>query len=174
MLKPGALPTIFKCFPERLHQTLSKWKAPASHHLPDSEDLPTTSSGDTAVSSFNTDANLSDVNPDDADLPNEHCQCAHKLQESIKTLRSKLSASFLQKTVNAATLAREELIDFSLDSFKNDDKICFYTGFVMFLVCFNFLFASAKQMRTWQGKRTSIDERTTEKPGPKPKLTLLD
>ena len=34
--------------------------------------------------------------------------------------------------------------------------------------------SSAKQMRTWQGKWTSMDEWTTEKPGPKPKWSLSD
>ena len=69
--------------------------------------------------------------------------------------------------------------DFSLDCFKNDDKkIRFYTGIIYFFryvsSLFQLLLASAKQMRTWQGKRTSMDERTTEKPGPKPKLSHLN
>ena len=34
MLKPGSSPTIFECFPECLHPTLSKRKAPVSRHLP--------------------------------------------------------------------------------------------------------------------------------------------
>ena len=184
MLKPGASPTIYECFPEHLHPTLSKRKAPASRHLPspkrrDPEDPPTTSSGDTAVSHFGTDADFSDMNSDDADLPHEHCQCVQDLQESIKTLRSELSASLLKSNQLMQQLQQEKnRKDFSLDRFKNDDKkIRFYTGFVsfgMFLACFDFLLASAKQMRTWQGKRTSMDERTTEKPGPKPKLSHLD
>ena len=38
-----------------------------------------------------------------------------------------------------------------------------------------FLLPSAKIIRTWQGKRTSVGERTTkEKCGPKPKLSLPD
>ena len=101
MLKPGASPTIFECFPERLHPNLSKRKAPASRHLPspkrrDPEDPPTASSGSAAVSHFGTDADFSDMSPDDADLPHEHCQCVQDLQGSIKALRSELSASLLK------------------------------------------------------------------------------
>ena len=45
----------------------------------------------------------------------------------------------------------------------------------MLMACYNFLLPSAKIMRTWQGKRTSVGERTTkEKCGPKPKLSLPD
>ena len=72
-----------------------------SRHLPspkqrDPEDPPTRSSGDTAVSHFSTDVDFSDINPDDADLPNGNCQCVQDLQESIKTLRSELSVSLLK------------------------------------------------------------------------------
>ena len=127
MLKPGASPTIFECFPEHLHPTLSKRKAPASRHLPspkrrDPEDPPTTSSGDTAVSHFGTDADFSDMNSDDTDLPHEHCQCVQDLQESIKTLRSELSASLLKTNQLMQQLQQEKnRKDFSLDRFKNDE-----------------------------------------------------
>ena len=128
--------------------------------------------------SFGTDADLSDMNPD-ADVPHEHCQFVQELEESMKTLRSKLSASLLKTNDLIQQLQQEKnRKEFSLDCFKNEDKkIRFYTGFVsfgMFLAYFNFLSASAKQMRTWQGKQTSMDKRTTEKPGPKSKLSLLD
>ena len=101
MLKPGASPTIFECFPKRLHPNVSKRKAPTSRHLPspkrrDPEDPPTASSGSAAVSHFGTDADFSDMSPDDADLPHEHCQCVQDLQGSIKALRSELSASLLK------------------------------------------------------------------------------
>ena len=52
-------------------------------------------------------------------------------------------------------------------------KIRFYTGFVtytMSMACFNFLLASVADMRTWQGKRTSSGERTTEKTGKQSKI----
>ena len=54
----------------------------------------------------------------------------------------------------------------------------FNTGFTTFgmrMACYTFLLPSAKIMRTWQRKRTSVGERTTkEKCGPKPKLSLPD
>ena len=116
------------------------------------------------------------MNPDDDDLPHKHCQCVQELQESIQTLRSELSASLLQTNQLAQQLQQEKNRKmFSSDRFKNDNKkIRFYTFsfFGMFLSCFNFLLASAEQMRTWQGKQTSMDERTTEKPNPK--LSHLD
>ena len=70
-------------------------------------------------------------------------------------------------------------MDFCLDRFKDDDsKIRFYTGFTTFgmlMACYTSLLPSANIMQTWQGKRTSVGERTTkEKCGPKPKLSLPD
>ena len=57
-------------------------------------------------------------------------------------------------------------VDFCLDRFKDDDsKIRFYTGFTthgMLMACYTFLLPSAKIMRTWKGKRTSVGERTTK------------
>ena len=45
----------------------------------------------------------------------------------------------------------------------------------MLMACYTFLLPSAKIMRTWKGKRTSVGERTTkEKCEPKPKLSLPD
>ena len=58
--------------------------------------LVTISLGSAAMSHFGTDADFSDMNPDDDALPHEHCQCVHELQKSIKTLRSELSASRLK------------------------------------------------------------------------------
>ena len=113
MLKPGASPTIFECFPKRLHLNVSKRKAPTSRHLPspkrrDPEDPPTASSGSAAVSHFGTDADFSDMSPDDADLPHEHCQCVQDLQGSIKTLRSELSASLLKTNQLIQQLQQEK------------------------------------------------------------------
>ena len=137
MLNPGASPQIFECFPERLHLTLSKRKAPVSHHFPspkrrDPEDPPTTSSGDTAVSHFGTDADFSDMKPDDADLPHEHCQCVQELQESIKTLRSELSALLLKTNLLRSNFSK-----------RRTEKILVWIAskltirrFIFILVCF--------------------------------------
>ena len=99
MLKPGALLMIFECFPKRLHPTLSKRKSLASRHLPspkrrDPEDPTTTSSGDTAVSHFGTDADFLDMNKE--------------LQESMKTLGNELSASLLKTNQLTQQLQREK------------------------------------------------------------------
>jgi len=68
--------------------------------------------------------------------------------------------------------------DFCLDRCKSDDKkMRYYTGFVtngMSEACFNFLLPSVEEMRTWQGKRTSTNERTTDTSGPKSKLPLQE
>lgn len=72
---------------------------------------------------------------------------------------------YFSRRVNGATAAKEEPKRFRavwMDDFNNEDtKIIFYTGcvpFGMFLAFFIFLLAPAKQMRTWQGKQTSMDE----------------
>ena len=72
------------------------------------------------------------MNPDD-DVPHEHCQYVQELEESMRTLRSELSALLLKTNELMQQLQQEKnLKDFSLNRFKNDDKKIFHTGFVSF------------------------------------------
>ena len=109
----------------------------------------------------------------------DHCQCVESLKTEINALKRDVTMlQENQRQLKTDLEIRTSTCDFCLDRFKDDDKkIRFYTGFVtytMFMACFNFLSTSAAEMRTWQGKRTSSGERTTEKTGPKPKLTPQD
>ena len=112
-------------------------------------------------------------------LQHDHRECVESLQHDIAYLQSERIAEQAKGRELVHMLVEEKARrDFCLDRFKSDDKkIRYYTGFVtygMFEACFNFLLPSAKEMRTWQGKRTSTSERTTDKSGPKSKLPLQE
>lgn len=96
------------------------------------------------------------------------------LQPNVDSLKKEKICSL------TLTQLEEEKVkhDFCIDHFKgNDRKIRHYTGiatYEMFIECYDFLVQLATEKRTWQGKRTSTDKRTTQKAGPKSKLPLED
>ena len=178
ILKVGAVPTVFDCFPKRLQPMSSKRKAPPIRKAvqpeqkecnPDmadgGEDASTVS-----VTSEDVDKDCVDTS---ADKQHDYCKCVETLQRDIAYLQSERIAEQANGRESVHMLVEEKARhDFCLDRFKSDDKkIRYYTGFVtygMFEACFSFLFPSAKEMRTWQRKRTSTSERTTDKSGPSP------
>ena len=194
ILKVAAVPTIFDCFPERLQPTgtSSKRKAPAIR-----EALQPTQKrkcdAEVAEGSEDTSAVSQDVEgerEDDADAgtsgQHHHCDCVESLQRTVESLQRDVDCLQRERTAEQATVKelRHQLEeekarhDFCLDRFKGDDrKMRYYTVFFthgLFKACFDFLSQSAKEMRTWQGKRTSTGERLSDKTGPKPKLPLQE
>ena len=118
---------------------------------------------------------------DSAVLQHIHCECVDSLQRKVESLQHDITCLLSERSaVMQAKLADEAKVkhDFCLDRFKCDDKkIRYYTGFVtygMLMACFNFLLPSAKEMRTWQGKRTPTSERNSDKSGPKSKIPLQE
>jgi len=183
-LKVGAVPTVFDCFPKRLQPTSRKRKAPPIRKAVQPEqkecnpDMTDGGEDASAVSVTSKDVD-EDCDNTSADKQHDHCECVASLQRDIAYLQSERIAEQAKGRELVHMLVEEKASrDFCLDRFKSDDKkIRYYTGFVtygMFEACFNFLLPSAKEMRTWQGKRTSTSERTTDKSGPKSKLPLQE
>jgi len=183
-LKVGAVPTVFDCFPKRLQPTSSKRKAPPIRKAVQPEqkecnpDMADGGEDASAVSVTSEDVD-EDCDNTSADKQHDHCECVESLQHGIAYLQSERIAEQAKGRELVHMLVEEKARrDFCLDRFKSDDKkIRYYTGFVtygMFEACFDFLLPSAKEMRTWQGKRTSTSERTTDKSGPKSKLPLQE
>ena len=107
-----------------------------------------------------------------------HCDCVEYLSAKVEALtleNSKLraEAQLLQRSDTSTS-------KFSIDDIKEDDKlVSFYTGFqsfLMFSTCFAFLRRSAEVMRSWQGSRTTPEDKDRHglKTGPKPKLPLIE
>lgn len=94
-----------------------------------------------------------------------HWGCVEGLQEELIKLKEKLRL-FTEPRA------------FSVALFLEDDrKFCYYTGFStpsLFHTCFEYLQPSAEVIRTWQGAKTKGGDRTTDKPGKKSKLPLLE
>ena len=192
ILKAAAVPTVFDCFPERLQPMSSKRKAPATRESlrpkqkKESDADVADGREDTSAVSQDVDGEIEGDDDTCAGGQHDHCDCVESLQRTVESLQR--DVDYLQSERIAEQAKEKELLhqledektrrDFCLDRFKsNDKKMRYYTGFVtygMFMACFSFLLQSAKEMRTWQGKRTSTGERTTEKTGPRSKLPLQE
>ena len=104
----------------------------------------------------------------DSILQHVHSECVDSPQRKVESLQHDIACLQSERSVEQAKLADERKVkhDFCLDWIKCDDKkIRHYTGFVtygMLMACFNFLLPSAKEIRTWQGKRTFIGERNLD------------
>jgi len=171
ILKVGAVPTVFDCFPKRLQPAKEKL-LPFAKQCSLSKRI--------VILIWLTVERM----PAQFQLPVR--TWTRIVLTPVQTLQCDIA--YLQSERIAEQANGRELVhmlveekarrDFCLDRFKSDDKkIQYYTGFVtygMFEACFNFLLPSAKEMRTWQGKRTSTSERTTDKSGPKSKLPLQE
>ena len=192
ILKVTAVPTVFDCFPERLQPTSSKRKAPVIREALEPKQKRKRDADvadcreDTSAASQDVEGEREDNADTSAGVQHEHCDCVEALQGTVESLQREVD--YLQSERIVEQAKETELLhqlekerarrDFCIDRFKGDNrKMRYYTGFLtygMFMACFDFLLQSAKEMRTWQGKRTSTGERTTEKTGPKSKLPLQE
>lgn len=199
-LKAAAAPTQFDCFPERLRSrstdTTRKRRPPARSSAP----LPAkkrtcarpsspAAGGEGSTSAAQEEAGCSaeltedspEAGRDDSsgDRKHAHCECVPGLVEQVEQLTLELQQERAVSAKLREDLEREkQRRDISFERHQHDDgKIRHYTGFPtlgLFLACFHFLLPSAKVMRTWQGRRTSVGERLSLKSGPKPKLSYVE
>lgn len=196
-LLPGAVPTIFSWSKASVKRKAPAERRPLPEKRPRYRVQSTTLEEKDASMNVSFGACLDDTahggSEDDGGAERHsarthaHCRCVETLEHEIAVLETendKLQSECeeLREEIDRLKDVESKLAAhvFSVERFKGDDKlITFYTGFtsyVMFLACFNFLRRSAEVMRSWRSSRTTPDDwdQLGEKPGPKPKLALVE